>query len=203
MFSYPYPSRVETDSLGYRNSEERINNAQTLIVGDSVVFGYGLPTSETIPSILEFESGETVYNLAVSGWGPASYMKAVSDYSKNNSFKNLIILYTLMNDDINFWRACWPELDMCQAPKQGPVTRMDMHEFTVMAPPNFLLTSLLRHSSLVYIIFSFINESPYQIFNQQYNDDALLPDDTSVKIEDSILNRARQMRNQTAIHNKN
>ena len=63
-----------------------------------------------------------------------------------------------------------------------------MHEFTVMAPPNFLLTSLLRHSSLVYIIFSFINESPYQIFNQQYNDDALLPDDTSVKKAIESLN---------------
>jgi len=190
MFSYPFPSRVETDSLGYRNPEDNIKNAKTVIVGDSLVFGYGLPNTETMSSILESESesGEKFYNLSVSGWGPASYMKAVSDYSKYNAFDNLIIMYSLSNDDYNLDNSCWPELQVCKAPDDGPITRSDMLSYTIYAPPNILITSPLRHSSLVYVIFSFINGSPIQIFNKKYDVDSESPDDSSINQALNSLN---------------
>jgi len=183
---YPFPSRVETDSLGYRNPEGHNKNAKTLIVGDSVVFGYGLPNSEIISSILESESGENVYNLSVSGWGPASYMKAVSDYSKDNAFSNLIIIYSLSNDDYNLGNSCWPELEMCKAPDDGPVTRSDMLSFSIYAPPNVLMTSLLKHSSIVYLTYSYFNKTPVQLFNQEYDFNSDPTDVSVTKALDSL-----------------
>jgi len=167
MRTHPISSRVETDSLGYRNSKKHSENAKIVLVGDSVAFGYGLSNNEMISSILEPEIGEKIYNLSVSGWGPASYMKAVGEYAKHNAFDSLIVLYFTGNDDANLNNSCWPELAQCKAPSAGKITRSDMASYTIYAPHNALVVSPLRYSSLAYLIFSYFNDTSVQIFKQE------------------------------------
>ncbi len=169
MYSTPFSSRVSTDSLGFRNKQGAAGKAKTVVVGDSLTFGYGLSDDETITSRLETEVGGGFYNLSVSGWGPASYMKAVQDFSRENQFSNLFILYFTGNDDYNLKSACWPELQMCQSPDSGSITRKDMKDYRVYAPPNYLVLTPLKYSSLVYLIFSYFNESPVELFNKDLN----------------------------------
>jgi len=167
MRTHPISSRVETDSLGYRNSKKHSENAKIVLVGDSVAFGYGLSNNEMISSILEPEIGEKIYNLSVSGWGPASYMKAVGEYAKHNAFDSLIVLYFTGNDDANLNNSCWPELAQCKAPSAGKITRSDMASYTIYAPHNALVVSPLRYSSLAYLILVILMTLLYRYLNKR------------------------------------
>ena len=172
LYAYPKEELVTTDEYGFRSRYLRDRNPSTLIVGDSVVFGYGAPVEETLPFALDATNRfNGVYPLAVSGWGPASYMKSVDDYLRNSSLDNnsisaIIIVYFLGNDDINLKRSCWPEQDLSLPPTQF-ILRNDMPQYAVYAPPNFLVTSILRKSSLAFLVYSAIYNKPVDILTKK------------------------------------
>ena len=165
--SVPITSYIKTDSYGYRNPEGLYGKASTLIVGDSVVFGYGLSNDQILSRKLNEELTGGVYNLSVSGWGPASYMKVINNYISNNEIKNIIILYFDGNDATNLRNSCWPELKTCEAPKLGSIKRKDLYHNRIYGLPNIVLTSFLKNSSLIYAVYQFQAGNSIGIFSNK------------------------------------
>ncbi|MCA9438824.1 MAG: SGNH/GDSL hydrolase family protein, partial [Candidatus Omnitrophica bacterium] len=64
-----FSTRVQTNSQGYRDDEESLENPEILILGDSFGIGWGVEEEETAASILEDRTGRKVLNMSVSGYG--------------------------------------------------------------------------------------------------------------------------------------
>ncbi|MCA9415729.1 MAG: hypothetical protein KC917_05640 [Candidatus Omnitrophica bacterium] len=64
-----FSTHVQTNSWGFRDDEESLENPEVLLFGDSFGFGWGVEREETAESLLEKETGKKVLNMSVSGYG--------------------------------------------------------------------------------------------------------------------------------------
>jgi hypothetical protein len=108
---------VEIDRYGWRNPDlDTLPN--TVMIGDSVVFGYGVSQDETVPSHLSRDLGLPIYNAAVPGLGPTSYTVMARRYLQMAPKTRLIVIgFFGGNDFTDLDGASWNELAECQAPR--------------------------------------------------------------------------------------
>ncbi|MGR3320081.1 MAG: hypothetical protein ACUZ8O_16560 [Candidatus Anammoxibacter sp.] len=147
---HPKPYKITLDCYGYRNSSE-YQHYDNVIVGDSVAFGSGVDDDQTVSAILGQHS--KVYNLSISGAGPAMYMEMIDSFLKRKTTDNITILFFLGNDIRNLKSAYWNELTDCLPPK-SKITRSDVSA-SPASPPIILSLPVLRSSFLAHFIYTY------------------------------------------------
>ena len=65
----PNPAYPGHDQKGFRNSQVP-DSADIVALGDSHTYGSGVKSEETWPKVLEMLTGQPVYNMGLSGFGP-------------------------------------------------------------------------------------------------------------------------------------
>ena len=72
------PVNLTTDARGFRNAAT-LERADVIVLGDSFAEGSRVDDRQTWAALLEQKTGLAVYNLAVSGASPRSYLNALFD----------------------------------------------------------------------------------------------------------------------------
>lgn len=92
---------VRIGSHGYRGEERPPSADETLVVGDSQVFGLGVEEDETFAGILEKTSWRSVINLGVPTYGPAEYTSVLEEALASRppkTVKTVVWTVNLVND---------------------------------------------------------------------------------------------------------
>ena len=93
-----FKAKYTFNSEGMRMREQAdLNEEHVLIIGDSIVEGYGISDDETLSYLLQKKTQLNVINLAVAGAHPINYLKAIKKYFNDKTQKVLVFIY-LGND---------------------------------------------------------------------------------------------------------
>jgi len=88
-----------TNSLGLRSKEIDFSKKHILVVGDSIVWGYGVENNETIPYYLgEKLKDYQIINLGVTGYGIDQYYLFLKRYIDKLNPALIIIVICVSND---------------------------------------------------------------------------------------------------------
>jgi hypothetical protein len=91
------PNSAGEDRWGFRNA--RVPGKAALVtIGDSMTYGYLAARRDNWPSVVGRETGLTVYNVSMGGWGPSQYLCAMKTYVPRLKPKIIIIGFYLGND---------------------------------------------------------------------------------------------------------
>lgn len=91
------------DAHGFRNSEPWPEVADIVVIGDSLVFGYGVEANRAWPEVLKNElHGRSVVNLGLIGAGPQQYRRVYETFGRGLRPRLVIIAMFPSND---FWDA--------------------------------------------------------------------------------------------------
>lgn len=91
------------DAHGFRNSARWPEVADIVVIGDSLVFGYGVEADRAWPEILKNElHGRSVVNLGLIGAGPQQYRRVYETFGRSLRPRLVIIAMFASND---FWDA--------------------------------------------------------------------------------------------------
>lgn len=150
---HPKPFSVTLDRFGYRNRVEK-KTYESVLVGDSVGFGFGVDDDQTISHFLA-EDG-SVYNLSILGAGPAEYMRIIEDFLKRATTKRIEILFYTGNDFGDLENSTWDELKECGPPLRGKIARSKVSGWPGNPSPVFYYP-LIRDLYLSSLIYRFID----------------------------------------------
>ena len=91
-----------TDALGFRNDWPWPARAETVVVGDSVAFGYGVADAEAWPAILGRALPRTrLVNLSLIGGGPQQYLRVYETFGAQLQPKLVLVGVWTLNDFAN------------------------------------------------------------------------------------------------------
>lgn len=90
------------DENGFRNEGGTPEQVDIVVVGDSLVFGYGVDLDSAWPQVLSSKTGESVLNLGLIGASPQQYRKIHQIYSRPMKPKTIVVGFFARND---FWDA--------------------------------------------------------------------------------------------------
>lgn len=104
-FSYPvnrpgFPDinyTLTVDKRGFRNKID-LPRYDVIVLGDSFAEGSGVSDEQAWPVLLSQKAGISVYNLAVSGGNPKTYLQALQQYGLQLSPKTVICMLYEGND---------------------------------------------------------------------------------------------------------
>jgi hypothetical protein len=157
MANLPILYRINTDRYGFRNSNKKsIKNYDTVFVGDSLTFGYGVENYKTFVSRYAKESNEKVYNLSTPNIGPASYMYLIDEFLKTRSAKNINIMFYSANDFSNLNNSFWRGMDNGTPPINTRIIRQDLNNKNILYP-DYMFYPILRQSSILLYLHNIFN----------------------------------------------
>jgi|GEM_PF-5170228 len=87
---------VTLNNEGYRMGEIPSRTVPLAVIGDSMVFGWGVEQSETIPTLLGATRNISVLNLGIEGAGPEKYTQIAQRFQ--GSADRFIVIYFSGND---------------------------------------------------------------------------------------------------------
>jgi len=91
------------DAHGFRNSAPWPEIADIVVIGDSLVFGYGVEADRAWPEVLKNElHGRSIVNLGLIGAGPQQYRRVYETFGRSLRPRLVIIAMFASND---FWDA--------------------------------------------------------------------------------------------------
>jgi hypothetical protein len=91
------------DAHGFRNAEPWPMDPDVVVIGDSLVFGYGVERDQAWPQALERQlPGLRVLNLGLIGSGPQQYLRIYRHVAKPLAPKLVVVGFFARND---FWDA--------------------------------------------------------------------------------------------------
>ena len=129
VLKYKITEGEDFDANGFRNPAV-LTQANIVTFGDSMTAGNGVTREESWPSVLGVLASTSVYNMAVSGYGPVQYAKLSEDATALNPRIALVGLYT-GNDmydayDLAYNFDAWKALrDPAFATATSPVSQAD------------------------------------------------------------------------------
>lgn len=134
------PDHPEHDRLGFRNRQvpERVDIATT---GDSQSYGIGVAAGEEWPQRLHDFTGQSVYNLSMSGWGPVQYLSIV-DQALRLRPRIFAVGLHLGNDIFDSYTQTY-EAEI-GAPLRDPAVTPLMNELQANPPQSFSLDEASR-----------------------------------------------------------
>lgn len=107
-----YKTTIRTNSKGFRDDEESLNDPEILLLGDSFTFGWGVEEHETSAAILENLSGRRVLNMGSSGFGTIQQTALLQRHCEENDVTGatVVLLYYLNDRYENFQipQGVWP-----------------------------------------------------------------------------------------------
>ena len=87
-----YDVPVQTNSQGYRDSEESLRHPEIIALGDSFTFGHGVAQDQSWPAVLENITGFQVLNAGIESYGTARELELLKRLDTTN-LKYLIVQY--------------------------------------------------------------------------------------------------------------
>lgn len=112
-FAFSYPRRpgywpkihynLTVDARGFRNAKA-VDKADWVVLGDSFAEGSKVSDQQTWPFLLAQQSGQTIYNLGMSGGNPLTYIETLKKFGLSLKPKGVLYLLYEGNDfrDVNF-----------------------------------------------------------------------------------------------------
>lgn len=91
------PKAAGHDALGFRNREVPAH-VDTLVIGDSMTYGFGTPRDTAWPQQLAALSQRSVYNMGLGGYGPLQYLQLARDHAGQFTPKHLVVGFYFGND---------------------------------------------------------------------------------------------------------
>jgi lysophospholipase L1-like esterase len=85
------------DALGFRNREVPAR-VETVVIGDSMTYGFGVPRDSAWPQQLGVLRQATVYNMGLGGYGPLQYLHLARAPAKSLRPRQLIVGFYFGND---------------------------------------------------------------------------------------------------------
>jgi hypothetical protein len=129
------PWDVEIDRYGWRNRDD-VAVPDAVMIGDSVVFGYGVAQNENVVTRLSQELGRSVYNAGIPALGPESYAVVLNRFLDMAPQTKLIVIgFYGGNDLIDLDGASWKELAQCKPPASKIYSRAVDPWFPAPVPP--------------------------------------------------------------------
>ena len=106
------PALADVDERGFRNTGQKLEDADLAIIGDSHVYGNNVTSEDSFPAILASETGRNVYNLGVGSYGIYQY-KVLMDDMLQYSIRDVILALYPANDlvfhcevlNTEYWRS--------------------------------------------------------------------------------------------------
>jgi hypothetical protein len=95
-----FQTRIHTNSLGFRDDEESLDNPEVLFVGDSFCFGWGVGQEETFESLFEEQTGLKSLNMGVSGYGTIQQYLLFQRYSGILDVTGKTAVFSLFYNDL-------------------------------------------------------------------------------------------------------
>lgn len=86
-----YKTTQHIDKYGFRNPDNSYVNSETVLIGDSHAFGFGVNDNETISGVLENKYKIKTLNLAIPTYATKRELDTLNIYGKNA--RNVIIVY--------------------------------------------------------------------------------------------------------------
>lgn len=103
VWTRDFKIKHQIDDHGFRNSGPWPETADVVVIGDSLVFGYGVEAGQAWPMVLKNElPGRSVINLGLIGAGPQQYRRVYETYGRPLRPQLVIIAMFAAND---FWDA--------------------------------------------------------------------------------------------------
>jgi lysophospholipase L1-like esterase len=112
------------DEWGFRNPRVPAT-ADIVAIGDSTTYGYAATTPTSWPSWVARETGSTVYNLALGGFGPPDYLHLLETYATRLS-PSVVIVGIFLGNDLEdtvsrvYSRERWRDLRRHDPPRTAP-----------------------------------------------------------------------------------
>lgn len=97
-----FESPYKVDENGFRNAGNWPDETDIVVVGDSLVFGYGVDADQAWPQILSGLTGMDVLNLGLIGASPQQYRKIYQLFGRPLKPSVVVIGFFARND---FWDA--------------------------------------------------------------------------------------------------
>lgn len=97
-----FSQSYQLDELGFRNKGPLPSQADIVVIGDSLVFGYGVDIDQAWPQTLARLSGRTVVNLGLIGASPQQYLRIYETFGRAFKPKIVVLGFFASND---FWDA--------------------------------------------------------------------------------------------------
>jgi hypothetical protein len=105
-----FSTRVTTNSAGYRDDEESLDNPDLLILGDSFAFGWGVEDGETAEKRLEgLLPGLRILNMAVPGYGTLHhYLQLENFLATHSEAPREVVIFLYRNDIMDLVHPHYP-----------------------------------------------------------------------------------------------
>ncbi|MBK8307474.1 MAG: hypothetical protein IPL00_10295 [Gammaproteobacteria bacterium] len=97
-----FSQHYQLDELGFHNKGPLPSQADIVVIGDSLVFGYGVDIDQAWPQTLARLSGKTVVNLGLIGASPQQYLRIYQTFGRAFKPKIVVVGFFASND---FWDA--------------------------------------------------------------------------------------------------
>ena len=97
-----FESHYTVDENGFRNAGSWPDETEVVVVGDSLVFGYGVDASQAWPQAVSDLTGRDVLNLGLIGASPQQYRKIYETFARPLKPAVVVIGFFARND---FWDA--------------------------------------------------------------------------------------------------
>ena len=95
-----FRTRIRTNSQGFRDDEESLDNPEVLFVGDSFCFGWGVEQEETFENLFETQTGLKSLNMGVSGYGTIQQYLLFQRYAEILDVTGKTVVFSLFYNDL-------------------------------------------------------------------------------------------------------
>lgn len=157
---------IRTDAHGFRNADGNLAKARIVLVGDSVVFGFGAGEAWTLSSNLAKALDEPVYNLGIPGAGPEGYLVMLRRYLQDANPNLIVVGFYRGNDAHELSLASWKELVGCGP----PASKIHRSDYVPYAPvyPTWVANSFLKHSHLAAAAVSVATMPRFELSDREF-----------------------------------
>ena len=97
-----FESPYKVDENGFRNTGNWPDEADIVVIGDSLVFGYGVDADQAWPQLLSQQTGTDVLNLGLIGASPQQYRRIYEAFARPLKPAVVVVGFFARND---FWDA--------------------------------------------------------------------------------------------------
>jgi hypothetical protein len=160
------PFQSGHDSRGFRN-EDAAGDFPVVCIGDSQVYGSGIPRKSAIPQQLGRIIQKRVYNMGLGGYGPVQYYQLLNQAKELHPQKIIIGFYLandlldahFMADQYDHWKGLLPKagsenqldsISLCQIPYKP----LDLDN--LFAVPDIITLKLREGNSILWKVHSYL-----------------------------------------------
>ena len=118
------------DDWGYRNPDVP-ESVDILAIGDSMTYGAMAKSHESWPAQLQQDTGKSVYNAALGGYGPMHYLHILKTRAPELSPKAVLVMLYLGNDIMDTYNLVYSNENWADYRSEDLTETLDADAFVV------------------------------------------------------------------------